>query len=405
VEVLPSFRFAQSALQLERAVRTLAAALALLALMWLSAPAARAADPDFTVDPPSPLAGQQAMFTPANAEGAAIEWEYGSGTGFVTENTHVFDVAGEYLVTMTVDGTPYSKTVDVRPVAAFHRDPGDAVVLETGQPATSTSDSSPGAALSWEIDGVALGGAESVEHSFSSPGTHVVRLEVVHNDQRNLAVSVLRVNAPPAAGFVWTPSDAVAGGEVRLYSTSVDAEGPLGGEAWELDGDGDFNDAFGPSAASAFAAGNHDVSLRVTDGDGVSRTVTRTIAVAAAPVVILPPSLMSPFPTVRLVGVVLRRGARIGLVEVRGAPRGASVTVRCSGGGCPFRSRRRVAETGRVRLSPVARFLRAGARVEILVRAPRVIGKYVGFRIRAGKRPVRVDRCLVPGSTEPRRCT
>ena len=114
---------------------------------------------------------------------------------------------------------------------------------------------------------------------------------------------------------------------------------------------------------------------------------------------------MSPFPTVRLVGVVVPRGARITLVEVRGGPRGARVTVRCSGEGCPFRSRRRVAETGRVRLSDFTRVLVGGARIEVFVRAPGVIGKYVAFRIRAGKRPVRTDRCLMPGASQPTRCT
>jgi hypothetical protein len=115
---------------------------------------------------------------------------------------------------------------------------------------------------------------------------------------------------------------------------------------------------------------------------------------------------MSPFPTVRLVGFVVPRGARITLLEVRGAPRGARVNVRCTGRGCPFRLRRRIAETGRVRLSQFPRVLVAGARIEVFVRAPGVIGKYVSFRIRAGKRPVRTDRCLMPGATtEPTRCT
>jgi hypothetical protein len=79
--------------------------------------------------------------------------------------------------------------------------------------------------------------------------------------------------------------------------------------------------------------------------------------------------------------------------------------VRCTGRGCPFRSRRRVAETGRVRLSDFTRVLAPRTRIEVFVRAPGVIGKYVSFRIRAGKRPVRTDRCLMPGASEPTRCT
>jgi hypothetical protein len=112
---------------------------------------------------------------------------------------------------------------------------------------------------------------------------------------------------------------------------------------------------------------------------------------------------MTPFPIVRLVGVLTGGGARITLVEVRHGPVGARVTVRCVGDKCPFKSRRRVLETGRVRLSKIG-FLRAGTRLQILVRAPGVIGRFVGFRIRDGKRPLRADRCLMPGASQPTRC-
>jgi PKD repeat protein len=402
----------------------LLAGVAVLALGCLTAPAAFAVDPDFTVDPASPIAGTEATFNPSDIPmGATITWDYeGSGT-FVSDDppaTHTFADAGSYTVTMRVDdgGTinDYEKAVAVRPVVAFHRDPGDSVLLETGQEASFISDSSPGSTLSWEIDGVAFGGDPSVAHSFTNSGSHVVRLEAVKNGQRDVAVSTFRVNAPPAAGFVWSPGAPVAGGEVQLFSTSVDAEGALTSEAWELDGDGDFDDATGSSATASFGAGDHDVSLRVTDSDGVSRIITRTITVAAAsvslapaapaaPAAPTPPKLMSPFPTVRLVGVVVPKGARITLVEVRGAPRGARVAVRCTGTGCPFRLRRRIAETGRVRLSNFTHVLAGGARIEVFVRAPGVIGKYVAFRIRAGKRPLRTDRCLMPGASQPTRCT
>jgi len=392
----------------------------------LCSPAALAVDPpDFTVDPTSPGIGQEATVTPSNIPpGAAVTWQYEAAGPFVPETVYTFAAAGSYDVTMRVaeeNGGPvtdYTKSVVVHPVAAFHRDPDDSVVLTAGDSATFTSDSSPGSALSWEIDGVAFGAGQSVTHSFTAPGTHFVRLEATQNGQSDHAVSVFRVNAPPVAGFVWSPSSPVAGSAVQLVSTSVDAEGALTSQAWDLDGDADFNDALGSSATGTFTAGEHDVSLRVTDGDGVSRTITRTITVAAPPVSAQPtsttpttpatpaaPALMKPFPTVRLVGLVVPRGARITLVEVRGGPPGARVAVRCTGQGCPFRLRRRIAETGRVRLSNFPRILAAGARIEVFVRATGVIGRFVGFRIRAGKRPVRTDRCLMPGATEPTRCS
>jgi PKD repeat protein len=409
------------------------AGLAVLALGCLFAPVALAQDPpDFTVDPTPPIAGNEATFTPNPSNvpaGATVSWDYEADGTFVPEDpgTHTFLKAGSYTVTMRVDdaGTviPYTETVVVGPIADFHRGPGGSAVLATGEEATFISDSvaSGSSTLSWDFDGDgdfddAFG--PSVTHSFATSGNQVVQLLVEEpNGESDIAISTFRVNAPPVAGFVWSPGSPVAGGEVQLFSTSVDAEGPVS-EAWDLDGDGEFDDALGSSATASFSAGEHLVSLLVTDRDGVPRTVTRTITVAAP--VIVPstpppaptptpapakPAFMNPFPTVRLVGIVVPGGARITLVEVRGAPRGARVTVRCTGKGCPFRSRRRIAETGRVRLSAFARVLAAGARIEVFVRAPNVIGRYVSFRIRAGKRPVRTDRCLMPGATEPTRCT
>jgi hypothetical protein len=212
-------------------------------------------------------------------------------------------------------------------VAAFHRDPGDSVVLLTGQQATFTSDSTPCSTLSWEVDGVPSGSAQSIRRAFADPGLHTVSLRAMLNGQSKTASSTFGVNAP-------------------LYPLPPSLPTP-------------------PS-----------------------------------------PALMKPFPTVRLVGVAFARGTRISLLDVRSVPRLACVTVRCGGRGCPFKTRRRAATTGRVRLPRFRHLLRPRARLQIFVRAPGVIGKYTAFRIRAAKRPVRTDRCLMPGSsTKPTRCT
>ena len=394
----------------------LLAGLAVLVLGGLTAPsAAFAVDPDFTWSPASPIACEEVTFTVTGdvPPGETVSWEHDGSppdsnpTTFTTEDTH--------SVTMNVtNGPPVMHDVVVGnapPVASFDYSPaqpypGEWIVFQS----TSTDCDDSVAGTTWDFDDGTASTDPNPVHKFATAGLHDVTLTVTDQDgatgTKTIVVPVFRANAPPVAGFVWTPASPVAGSPVQLFSTSVDAEGAVS-EAWELDGDGDFDDAAGSSATASFGAGDHQVSLRVTDGDGVSRVITRTITVAAAPVPAAPapPKLMSPFPTVRLVGVVVTRGARITLVEVRGAPRSARVTVRCTGGGCPLRLRRRVVETGRVHLSNFTRVLVAGARIQVFVRAPGVIGKYVGFRIRAGKRPVRTDRCLMPGASEPTRCS
>jgi PKD domain len=398
--------------------------------------------PDFTWAPDPPVAGEPVTFTPSETPpGATISWQYGPDYdpdgAFVPDATHSFAEPGSYAVTMRVEesGLPaddHTKTVTVRPLASFDRDPSYSVVLTTGQVAKFTSTSAPWSgeslsSLKWDIDGDGLfddGSGAVLNQAFGTSGNQIVRLEVVQsNGEHDIATSIFRVNAPPVPGFVWTPGSPVAGNDVQLYSTSVDAEGALADQdqAWDLDDDGQFDDATGPAVTGTFSTGDHDVSLRVTDSDNVSRTITRTITVAA-PVVIpqgpapvapttptpsttpAAPSLMKPFPIVRLVGVLTAGGARITLLEVRNGPVGAKVTVRCIGDDCPFKSRRRILEDGRVRLSKIGA-LPAGTRLQVLVRAPGVIGRFVGFRIRKGKRPLRADRCLMPGASEPTRCT
>jgi hypothetical protein len=44
-------------------------------------------------------------------------------------------------------------------------------------------------------------------------------------------------------------------------------------------------------------------------------------------------------------------------------------------------------------------------KIEVYVTKPGMIGKFTRFTIRKGKAPSRIDRCLMPGSTKPVRCS
>ncbi len=113
------------------------------------------------------------------------------------------------------------------------------------------------------------------------------------------------------------------------------------------------------------------------------------------------PTLLDPFPVVRIRGRLTATGARVSLFTVRG-PRGARTVVRCRGASCPVR--RLVRSGARVRLRPLERYLRAGTRLEIRVTSPGRIGKWTRILIRRGAAPRRSDRCLVPGDPSPVRC-
>jgi PKD repeat protein len=228
-------------------------------------------------------------------------------------------------------------------------------------------------------------------------------------------------NRPPVASFSYSPGAPRAGDAVSFFSTSTDPDSPIVEYDWDLDGNGSYNDASGPSSARAFATGSYQVGLMVVDSEGAASFVTQTVNVGAPVVAAATPTtaaagprLMSPFPIVRITGRILNRGSKLRRLTVS-APAGATVLVSCRGRSCPVGHQSRVVQAGRsssgnptarsVRLRKFERkLLRSGTLIKIRVTKPGTIGKYTRFKIRSRKPPSRTDRCLLPGSNDPVDC-
>jgi hypothetical protein len=92
-----------------------------------------------------------------------------------------------------------------------------------------------------------------------------------------------------------------------------------------------------------------------------------------------------------------RRGTRFTRLSARRVPRGAAITLRCSGGGCPFKRKRVVRSARRSTYSVVSalkhRLLRPHARLEVRVTAGDRSVQRRSFEIRRGKLPRRSGRC------------
>jgi hypothetical protein len=244
-----------------------------------------------------------------------------------------------------------------------------------------------------------------------------------------LALASAATAAKPGADFVVTPS-APAEGLPASYVAVLSSGDPRLTVQWDFDGDlGGIYETQGATVSHAYATpGEKQVSMRVVKDGEVKDVITKTIYVtprpvsvpapppgppsptapqpeAPDPVLIGAPSLMTPFPVVRIAGQLLPWGARVRLLAVTAPPR-AVVTARCRGEGCPLRSLRRRSRAQQVRLRAFERRLVAGVRLEILVRQHGFVGKYTRFRIRGGVRPpLRDDRCLLPGRRAPVGCS
>jgi hypothetical protein len=280
----------------------------------------------------------------------------------------------------------------------------------TNQAVTLTSNGNlvPQGSERWDLDGDRTcddASGSPVMWSWPLAGVYSVTLcfsDGMHAYTDTTSITVL--NQAPVAAFTYAPAAPLTDERILFSSISADPDGPIMTQAWDLDADGAFDDASGPTAEWSFAQpGDHTVRLRVIDRDGAIASTESTIAVGERPA-----ALISPFPVVRMTASVSDRGTRIRQLVIQ-APDGARVLVRCRGRRCPFRSFARTAvrvrAAGTVRIRRLARYmLRPGTLIEIRVTKRGEVGKYTRFRIRKGKPPLRVDRCLAPGSRRPARC-
>lgn len=425
---------------------------------------------DFTASPALPNAGQRITLTSTSSDAdgtiALQRWDL-NGDGRFQESsgttaTWVFSRAGAHTIGLRVRDNAgaettvtHAITVNQSPRAAFTTAPAHVIAGDTVAFASTSSDVDGTVnRLEWSLDGDGVfddGGTLTVQRPYGTPGAVTVRLRVTDDSGATAVatalVTVLSDRAPIAA-FGFSPAAPLAGSPVAFSSAATDPDGTIAGVAWDLDGDGFFDDASGPSAAWTYpAAGDYTVALRATDDRGASSIAFQTISIrgavsppdapAAPPPGISapnpPPSnstpspgtssgappaagaapglaalgrpMIAPFPIVRIRGTILRGSVRIELLSVR-APRGAGVRIRCRGRGCrrPLLTVAVKSAARPVRISALEAQYRPGAVLEVYVTMRGHIGKYVRFAIRRGAAPARSDLCLGPTGTKPISC-
>jgi PKD repeat protein len=382
-------------------------------------------DADFSFQPEIPEPNETVTFsaTASNPDGGfidSIDWDFGDGqvsVGDALSVQHAYGSPGFKTVTMLVTDSDGEQTLVVKdlrvnapPEAAFDFAPavpnvGENVRLD----ATGSADDAalPPDGFDWDLNGdndFPDAEAGVVEFAFGSPGDKTVRLRVTDaNGTSSIATRTVHVNHPPAADFVPSPRSPLAAEAVDFTSISTDPEGPIASEAWDLDGDGQFDDGRGKTVSRSFGEpGRHTVGLRVTDAQGASGVDSIPVEVRARP---SPPESepeqLSPFIRIATLSAG-RRGRRVTLLAVR-VRTGATVTARCRGRSCPRHRLRRRSRGRVVRLRSLERRLRVGTRISIAVTHRGRIGSYtlIVIRRRGYKRR---DLCLVPGRKRPGSC-
>ena len=207
---------------------------------------------------------------------------------------------GDWNFTLTVtDGNPSNGTLIVPftvtttnstlPTAAFTFTPDNALPNTTIQFTDHSSESPPGTIISWNWTfGDGSGSTDqNATHAYTAAGNYTVTLTITDNGGNTAqATQTVHVNAAPSASFT-VSQQTVVGQQtvVTVASTSRDPDGSITAYAWTLAGPTGSKATLNSStsATSGFTAdvpGTYTVTLKVTDNNGATDSVSHDIAVA-----------------------------------------------------------------------------------------------------------------------------
>jgi PKD repeat protein len=266
------------------------AVLALGLAFLLPGTAGAAPSASFNYSPSNPGPGDTVTFTSTASGGiASQEWDIDGHPASGDTATAVFLSPGSYKVTLTVTDffgatAIRTRTITVGARADFSASPSSPVV---GEQVTFKSRASGNVASeSWDLDGDGNpdAGGSTAQWTYTAPGRYKATLQVTdssgHKTTASKTIDVSSANQPPNASFSVSPSSPQVGQPVELRSKSSDRNGDIVQESWDLDGDGRYGDAVGPTAQTTFSsAGRYTVGLQVSDATGNVVTTTKTLKV------------------------------------------------------------------------------------------------------------------------------
>ena len=400
--------------------------------------------PGFIYVPPAPIFNEPIRFssqvTDLDNDITTYEWDLDGNTttgaqgfevnaGSSPNFTHTYTTSGTRNVRLRATDEGGISVIEIRevrvqasrPTGDFSFSPADPV---PGQVVTFNSTAGVSAAgkqilnREWDFDWNGANftpdaSGDSATRSFASPGPKAVALRITEGPPGSppdmqgelIMVRTVDVNAPPRAGFIVSPEEAFVGDGVTLSSTSADPDGRLDRQDWDLDNDGQFDDANAMVVSANFIrAGTYPLALRVTDERGATSTSTGQVVIRTRPVA-------PPPPTPLLSGVVIegrfllfRRDTKVKFLRVQ-APAGSKISVRCLGKkNCPKRVTKTSKGSKKLGFKKLQRRFRPKTKLIITVTKDGFIGRQTTFTLRRRKPPIRRDLCLNLGAKKATAC-
>ncbi len=258
----------------------------------------------FNFSPAAPTDLESVSFTDASTDGDGTvtgwAWDFGDGATASTQNpTHRYADDGTYVVTLKVTDDDGDQSVavtqqvvvkNVPPEAGLSFSPTAPTDLQTVT-FTDTSTDADGsiAGWAWSFGDGETATTQNPTHRYADDGTYTVTLTVTDDDgDTDVATTTITVlNVAPTANLSFSPAPPTTEESVTFTDASSDPDGSIVAWSWDL-GDGTTSTQAAPTHQYG-AVGSYQVKLTVTDDDGATATVTKTVSVVYTWLGFLPP--------------------------------------------------------------------------------------------------------------------
>ena len=253
---------------------------------------------DFYWTPSNPTTSDVVQFidNSIDPDGTIESWEWDFGDGSTKSNlknpTHQYAVPGTYNVTLTCTddrgaSTSCTRTIEISnspPRACFTYSPQNPSTSDTIQfTDCSTDPDGEVVSWSWEFGDGHTASAQNPTHRYAQDGVYTVRLTVTDNNGASDYVEhqVSVGNMPPVPDFDVDPPSPFTGEVVHFIDKSQDPDGNIVEWLWDF-GDGEVSTDASPSHVYR-DNGTYTVRLTVTDDDGATAFVEKTVTVQNTP--------------------------------------------------------------------------------------------------------------------------
>ncbi|MEA3334432.1 MAG: PKD domain-containing protein, partial [Chloroflexota bacterium] len=158
----------------------------------------------------------------------------------------------------------------------------------------------------WQFGDGFRGNGAQVSHAYQFVGTFLANLTVVDSagftGTSGKTIQIIEAEVPPTA-IIQSPTHAFSGQLVTYISRSTPGSSPIVSYQWDLATPAQSYGENNASVATVYSTpGWYDVSLTVTDANGLSNTTTRWIIILPPPSSEIPPTAIIEGPTYAYVG-------------------------------------------------------------------------------------------------------